>query len=193
MFVVYPPRRRGRYIDWRGVGCLFRHKAFGDASLITNRVNVPRLPFYTLINTSCWDARSWECNMNPQTQWRFLQLYCMVVADGIIDASELQTLYRIGRENYGLSPDEISEAVTEAGIPSGIPDRLNDQVQFLYELALIAWADGVIEDSEKELLCRYALKMGFLESNIAGIIDFLLEKAQHNAPIEEVLSEINPQ
>ncbi len=128
--------------------------------------------------------------MDPQTQWRFLQLYCMVVADGIIDTRELEVLYRIGKENYGLTPEEISYAVTQAGTSFSMPTLLTDQVRLLYELAIIAWADGVIEDSEKNLLRTYALKMGFKDENVDGIVDFLLDKAKDNKPFKDVMSEI---
>ena len=38
---------------------------------------------------------------------QFLDLYCMVLADGIVHPKEMETLYRIGLENYGLTEDEI--------------------------------------------------------------------------------------
>ena len=128
--------------------------------------------------------------MDLQTKWRFLQLYCMVVADGVIDARELETLYRIGRDNYGLSANEISQAVTEAGATFPLPTDLKSQVNLLYEMAIIAWADGIIEDSEKHLLKSYALKMGFKEENLDEIVDFLLLRAKYNTPFDKVLNEI---
>lgn len=114
----------------------------------------------------------------------------MVVADGVIDARELETLYRIGRENYNLTPEEISHAITEAGTTYPMPANLKDQVNMLYEMAIIAWADGIIEDSEKNLLKSYALKMGFKEENVDEIVGFLLERAADNRPFEMVFSEI---
>ena len=42
---------------------------------------------------------------------QFLDLYCMVLADGIIHPKEMETLYRIGLENYSLTEDEITESV----------------------------------------------------------------------------------
>lgn len=128
--------------------------------------------------------------MDPQTQWRFLQLYCMVVADGIIDARELEALYRIGRENYGLTSEEISHAVTEAGTVFKLPTRLDEQVRLLYEMSMIAWADGIIEDSEKNLLRSYALKMGFKEENVDEIVNYLLSKANENTPFSQIMAEI---
>lgn len=128
--------------------------------------------------------------MDPKTQWRFLQLYCMVVADGIIDARELETLYRIGRENYNLTPEEISHAVTEAGSIHNLQLPVNEQIRLLYEMAIIAWADGVIETSEKNLLKSYALKWGFKEENIDEIVNYMLSKAEKNIPFDEILNEI---
>ena len=36
-------------------------------------------------------------------QLQFLELYRMVLADGIAHPKEMETLYRIGVENYGLT------------------------------------------------------------------------------------------
>ncbi len=117
-------------------------------------------------------------------------LYCMILADGIIDVKELEVLYKIGVENYGLTPEQISEAVREAGTSYEFPEKIEDRISLLYELALIAWADGRIEQSERDMIESYALKMGFMEENVNGIIDFLLEQARANIPVGKVLHKI---
>ncbi|MBP3287940.1 MAG: TerB family tellurite resistance protein [Muribaculaceae bacterium] len=128
--------------------------------------------------------------MDESIKSHFLLLYCMVLADGIIDTRELEVLYRIGTENYGLSPEEIGQAVREAGTSYLLPKKISDKIALLYELALIAWADGVIEESEKEIMRKYALKMGFMEENIEKIVSFLLEEAKENKPLQQVIEKI---
>ncbi len=41
--------------------------------------------------------------MDPSLKSRFVVLYSMVLADGIVEAAELETLHRIGKECYGLT------------------------------------------------------------------------------------------
>lgn len=52
--------------------------------------------------------------MDYKLKARFLSLYSMILADGIIDAREMETLYRIGREEYGISQKEIDLAIKES-------------------------------------------------------------------------------
>lgn len=128
--------------------------------------------------------------MDPITQSKFLSLYCMILADGIVDAAELEVLYRIARENYNLSAEEVTEAVRDAGSSFYTPELLEDKIELLYQMAEIAWADGVIEESERHLLNKYALRFGFEPENVEGITDFLLARAEKKIPLADVLTEI---
>ena len=111
----------------------------------------------------------------------------MVLADGIIDAKELETLYRIGTEQYGLTQDEITATVRDAGSSFIIPTTLEGKVRFLYNLAEIAYADGVIDHTEVELMKLYIAKMGFEDQNIDGIADFLFHAAKDGKKTEDVI------
>ena len=100
----------------------------------------------------------------------------MVVADGDIAISELNELYRIAKD-YGLTQEEIEKAVLSGGSAFYIPETTEEKVKYLYDLALIAAADGVIVDAEKVLLKNYAKKFGFLDENTDEIVNILLEYA----------------
>lgn len=121
---------------------------------------------------------------------RFLSLYCMVMADGVVEAKELETLYRIGRENYHLTPEEINQYVLSAGTSFVAPNRLEERVSILYELAEIAWADGQIDDTEKSLLTRYAIRLGFKKENADNIADFMLEQVNNGISQDDVIKQI---
>lgn len=121
---------------------------------------------------------------------RFLALYCMVLADGVIDTKELETLYRIGSENYGLSVQQIASAVKEAGTSFILPGTLEDKVSLLYEMAQICVSDNEVDQTELNLLRRYALKMGFMTDNIEGIVDFLITEAKKQTQESVVISQI---
>ena len=114
----------------------------------------------------------------------------MVMADGVAEAAELETLYRIGRDNYQLSPEEISKNVLAAGKNFIVPDSMEDRISILYEMAEIACADGKIDKTEKSLLSKYAVRLGFLEENADGIADFMLQQVTDGVSLKEVVDEI---
>ena len=130
-----------------------------------------------------------EVGTKKKTQ--FLNLYCMVMADGIVHPKEMETLYRIGTETYGLTLEEMNEGVKASGISSVIPELPEERIRMLYQMALLAWADGELEDSERNLLRRYALKYGVNEENINELVDFLLEKAKIDTKEADVINELN--
>lgn len=125
-----------------------------------------------------------------KVKMRFLDLYCMVMADGIVHPKEMETLYRIGTKTYGLTLEEITESVKSSGISSAIPELPEERISMLYEMALIAWADGEVENSERNLLRRYASRYGIAEQQIDHLVDYLLGKAKDNASVEDVLNEL---
>ena len=112
----------------------------------------------------------------------------MIVADGDVAVSELDEMYRIARENYGLTQEEINKAVLSGGSAFYIPEMKEDKIKYLYDLALIAAADGVIEESEVFLLKNYALKFGFLQENVDDLVALLLDSAQRKLPVQEILN-----
>ena len=111
----------------------------------------------------------------------------MVVADGDVAISELDEMYRIARENYGLTQEEINTAILTGGSAFYIPEHDEDKVKYLYDLALIAAADGIIDESEVILLRNYALKFGFMEENVNELVDLLLDYAKKKTPVDEIL------
>lgn len=125
--------------------------------------------------------------MEQKLKSHFLSLYCMVVADGDVAISELNELYRIAKEDYDLTQEEIEKAVLSGGSAFYIPETTEEKVKYLYDLALIAAADGVIVDAEKVLLKNYAKKFGFLDENTDEIVDILLEYAIEKNSIDEIL------
>ena len=128
---------------------------------------------------------------NSRKKIQFLDLYCMVMADGIVHPKEMETLYRIGLKNYGLTESEIDESIKSSGVSTNIPELPEERIAVLYEMALIAWADGELEESERNMLRRYASLYGVNEASIDELVDFLLDKAKNNVDEQEVLKELN--
>lgn len=118
---------------------------------------------------------------------QFLDLYRMVMADGTADPNEMTTLYRIGIENYGLTQEEMSEVISQGGVSTFIPELYSERIKLLYQMAIIAWADGVIEESEHTFLQRYASKFGIQEDKVKDFVDFLLSKVQEGVSEDEII------
>lgn len=121
----------------------------------------------------------------------FLSLYCMVVADNEVSPLELQELYRIGHEYYGLTDAEINSAIISEGQAFYNPEKIDDKIQYLYQMALIAAADGVIQPEEKILLEKYAIKLGFQKENVHEISDFLMHEALLRTEQEDLFNKLN--
>ena len=128
--------------------------------------------------------------MDERQKSHFLSLYCMILADGIIDAQEMETLYEIASRNYGLTPEDVCQAIKEAGTSYYVPQTLDEKVGLLYDMCLIAIADGTVDNSERRMLQNYTRRMDFDETNIDGIIDYLLKQARNNQSLKEVLNQI---
>lgn len=129
-------------------------------------------------------------NMEEKLKSRFLGLYCMILADGVVDSRELETIYRIGRENYGFSEEEIMSTVRDSGTSFVMPEALREKIELLYQMGEVAWADGEIEESERILMCKYASRMGFADENLNGIVDYILEKVNSKVPVDDVIKEV---
>lgn len=114
----------------------------------------------------------------------------MVLADGVADAKELEALYRIGKDYYGVTQEEVTHEVMNGGASFPEYVTLKDKVEFLYHMVEIAWADGEIQDEERELLKKYTLRQSFAPENVEGIVDYLLEKVHEKVSLDDVLKEI---
>ncbi|MBQ7041116.1 MAG: TerB family tellurite resistance protein [Muribaculaceae bacterium] len=125
--------------------------------------------------------------MNEKLKSHFLSLYCMIVSDNEVSPSELEELYRIAHQFYGYSEEEINSTVLSQGTALYNPDTIEEKLQYLYELALIACADGIIKQEEIQLLKYYALEFGFKKENIDEIVEFLIANAKEKNEVNEVI------
>ena len=108
----------------------------------------------------------------------------MVMADGIVEAKELETLYRIGRNCYHLSPEEINKIVVSAGTSFDAPTKLEDRVSILYEMAEIAWADGEIDKRRDEIVFHKGNPIStiiFPKDALERIFDNIVSNAKSHA------------
>lgn len=129
--------------------------------------------------------------MNENDKKMFLGLYQMLLADAEVHPNELELLYKIGKEKGGISENEIQQAVFSPNTLVSL-ETLNDdeRIEYLYNLARIAWADEKVDNKEKETLMEASKRLGFAEENVEEISEFLLEQAKENKVFEEVLKTI---
>lgn len=130
-------------------------------------------------------------SLTPELKAHFLNLYHMALADSHVDIKELEMLYRIG-EARGVSRSDIDTLLLQPGQSEFTPpETVLEKIDCLYDLSLIAWADGVLDEEEKETLARYCMRFGFKDENIAQICEFLLEEAAKNTPKHQILSTVS--
>lgn len=129
--------------------------------------------------------------MNENEKKMFLGLYQMLLVDAEVHPNELELLYQIGKEKGGISEEEIQRAIFSPNTLISL-ETVSDEgrIEYLYNLARIAWADGKIDDKEKEILEGASKRLGFAEENVTEITEFLLEQAKEKEPFEKVLQTI---
>ena len=125
--------------------------------------------------------------MTENLQSHFLNLYSMALADTQIDTSELEALYKIGQEK-GIEKSEIDYIILNPDkVKFSFPDTLEDKIIYLYDLAKIVLADGIVEKNEIKTLVLFCNRFGFEETNASAIADFLINSAKENKQIDELL------
>lgn len=128
-------------------------------------------------------------NIDNRLKWHFFNLYCMALSDNDFDPKEAELLYKIGLE-HGLDKNMIDEIATTSGLHPEAPKTLEEKVTYLYDLTRMAWADGKIEEEERQMLMKNTIRFGFKEENKEAIVDYFLESVKNEKSLEQVINEI---
>ena len=121
----------------------------------------------------------------------FLRLYQMAFSDDNFDKLELKMLYYFAKER-GISEEQLQQVLLNPPIENTeIPDNLNEKIDYLNDLSKMIWADGVVNEDERNTLLKYCKKFGFLDENLNELVDFLLECAKEDLTVEDILLKIN--
>ncbi|WP_426429952.1 hypothetical protein ACPX19_10465 [Winogradskyella sp. HB-48] len=120
----------------------------------------------------------------------FLRLYQMAFSDDNFDVLEMQMLYKFAEER-GLTKEQLNEILLNPSHHTSIPETLELRVEYLYDLAIMIWADEKVTNDEYVTLKKYCKKFDFLDENITELADFLLECAKKGMSKEELINEIN--
>lgn len=126
--------------------------------------------------------------LTPPLKSHFLNLFALALCDLNLDTKELELLYEFGRIR-GISEEEINNLILNtSGINLKIPDSLEEKIEYLYDFALMIWADGKVEDFEKEYLLRFCRIFGFLDEEIENIANFLLSEAKKGTSFQTLIN-----
>jgi hypothetical protein len=120
----------------------------------------------------------------------FLRLYQMAFSDDNFDATELKMLYEFAKER-GVSQEQLQQILINPIQETNLPDTLDEKIDYLYDLALMIWADSIVTEDEKNTLIKYCKRFGFLEENISKMAEYLLDCAQKGLSKEDILKQIN--
>lgn len=120
----------------------------------------------------------------------FLNLFSIALSDMEVDTTELELLYHIG-EDRGVPKEEIEYLIMHPNkVNFHIPEETVKKVEYLYDFALMIYADGKVEQYEEEALERFIKAFGFLDENISELKSLLLSKAKENTSRDEFIQEV---
>jgi len=130
-------------------------------------------------------------SLTPELKTHFLYLYHMALSDSQVDIKELEMLYNIG-ETRGINREEIESLLLQTNTDIlDQPKTVLEKVDCLYDLSLIAWADGTVDESERKALHLFCSRFGFKDENVSLICEFLLAEAFKKTPKEQILTTVS--
>ena len=119
----------------------------------------------------------------------FLRLYQMAFSDHDFDLIELKMLYKFAEER-GITKSELDNVLLNPSHETVIPNDVEKKIEYLYDLALMIWADDVVTEDELSTLKKYCLKFDFKEENIDELAQFLLDNAKEKVSKGELIHKI---
>ncbi|MDH5396823.1 MAG: TerB family tellurite resistance protein [Cyclobacteriaceae bacterium] len=99
-------------------------------------------------------------------------LIALAKADGEIHELEEQLIYKAGHK-YGLKDRQIESLLkSEETHVITVPENHNNRMNQLYDIMLMVYADGVVDDNEIEFCHDIVRTFGYKE----GMVEWLIEK-----------------
>lgn len=120
----------------------------------------------------------------------FLRLYQMAICDDDFSALELKMLYKCAEER-GIPSKNLDEILLNPiNLKSLVPQTIEEKVDYLYDLTVMIWADGIVSPNEYSTMQKYVVMFGFLEENATAIVDYLIEAVRIGKNKTEILYEL---
>ena len=129
--------------------------------------------------------------ISTELKSHFLRLYQMALTDDKFDVMELKTLYQFAEER-NVPKEELDRLLLNpVDHTSSIPKEVTTRIEYLYDLAFMILADGVITEDERNTLKKYCKKFEFLDENVDELCEYLLDCVQKNITKEEIITNLN--
>ncbi len=111
-------------------------------------------------------------------------LLALAKADGFVHEKEQKMLFKIGKR-YGLKDRQVKELIeSDEKFTVNVPDNYHDQMNVLYDLMLMVWADGVVEKKEIAFCEALVKKFGMKKEVVKWLLQEVFEKGTPPAPDE---------
>jgi uncharacterized membrane protein YebE (DUF533 family) len=103
-------------------------------------------------------------------------LLALAKADGFVHAKEQKMLFKIGKR-IGLKDRQVQELMdSKEKFSINVPDNFYDQMNVLYDLMQMVWADGVVEKSEIAFCENLVKKFGLKKDIVKWLLQEVFEK-----------------
>jgi hypothetical protein len=131
-----------------------------------------------------------EITINTELQSHFLRLYQIAGADESFDVLEMKQLYKFA-EQRGIGTEYLTNILVNPVHRLEVPTTVEKKIEYLYDLAIMIWADKKVTQDECNLLKKYCGVFGFLPENTAEICDYLIDCAKQEKDLQEILIALN--
>lgn len=131
-----------------------------------------------------------KTEITAQLKSHFLRLYQIALSDENFSHLEMQLLYKFAEER-NVSSEELDKILTGSIGEITIPETLEERMEYLYDFAVMIWADQKITEDELSTLKKYCRKFEFLDENVDALAEYLLESAKENKSKSDFLNELN--
>lgn len=125
--------------------------------------------------------------INTELRSHFLRLYQIACADNNFDALEMKQLYKFA-ELRGVDTEYLNNILTNPVYQLEIPASIEKKIEYLYDLAIMIWADQQVTEDERNLLKKYCETFEFLPENIDSICNYLIDCAKQEKELQEILN-----
>ncbi len=128
--------------------------------------------------------------ISEELKAHFLRLYSIAFTDDNFHHLELKMLYDFAKER-GVPKESLDALLLNpTQVIATIPKETHQKITYLYQLSQMIWADGKVDDNERNALKKYIKLFGFEEGNVEELSDYLLHVVKENISLENVLKEL---
>jgi len=128
-------------------------------------------------------------DISTELKTHFLRLYQIAFSDDNFDVLELQLLYAFALQR-GISEEQLNYILLHPTNDCSIPETLELRIEYLYDFALMIWADGKVTEDERNTLKKYCKRFEFVSENIEELSTYLLKNAKEGVRKEVIINKI---